>query len=202
MSFLNDSLFQEDPVKTWGASNAENEANYGGVSGFNLKKPSMQQDLGWLGWVGLVGWGGKQSDFAWWNFIMMSEVIPVVSLGGEIPWFQIRLDVVDCCHKVHGKNNPTFQTAIFFRLKIVLQQPLCLVKIHCNQWSAGDSVWWLHCYGIITNSHELMTPTPVEPCCILKKVAISRHFGPSLHVNWTPSWNTQKRPPKWKQQSL
>ena len=44
-------------MKTWGASNAENEANYGGVSGFNLKKPSMQQDLGWLGWVGL-GWVG------------------------------------------------------------------------------------------------------------------------------------------------
>ena len=56
-------------MKTWGASNAENEANYGGVSGFNLKKPSMQQDLGWLGWVGLgwvglgwVGWLGGEAE--------------------------------------------------------------------------------------------------------------------------------------------
>ena len=78
-----------------------------------------------------------------------------------------------------AKTRPSKQQILDLRSK---QQPLCLVKIDCNQWSAGDSVWWLHCYGIITSSHESMTPNPVEPCCILKKVAISGHFGPSLHV--------------------
>ena len=39
-----DSL-QAEPIKTWGSSNAENKANYGGTSAFNLKKPGMQQDL-------------------------------------------------------------------------------------------------------------------------------------------------------------
>ena len=35
---------QAEPIKEWGASNAENKANYGGTSAFNLKKPGMQQD--------------------------------------------------------------------------------------------------------------------------------------------------------------
>lgn len=47
---------EDDPVKEWGSTNAENKANYGGASAWNLKKPAMQQDghatVGWLvGWV-------------------------------------------------------------------------------------------------------------------------------------------------------
>lgn len=46
---------EDDPVKEWGSTNAENKANYGGASAWNLKKPAMQQDdeteklVGWLG---------------------------------------------------------------------------------------------------------------------------------------------------------
>lgn len=38
-------LNEAEPIKEWGASNAENKANYGGTSAFNLKKPGMQQEL-------------------------------------------------------------------------------------------------------------------------------------------------------------
>jgi len=77
---------EDDPVKEWGSTNAENKANYGGASAWNLKKPAMQQDdeteklVGWLvgargqppAGVNLHRWGqscmggGKQfMDFGW-----------------------------------------------------------------------------------------------------------------------------------------
>lgn len=80
---------EDDPVKEWGSTNAENKANYGGASAWNLKKPAMQQDdeteklVGWLvgargqppAGVNLHRWGqscmggGKQfMDFGWWKF--------------------------------------------------------------------------------------------------------------------------------------
>ena len=78
---------EDDPVKEWGSTNAENKANYGGASAWNLKKPAMQQDdeteklVGWLGpgaghrqgptctvW-GQSCMGGEQFiDFGWWKF--------------------------------------------------------------------------------------------------------------------------------------
>ena len=42
---------------TWGATNNENDANYGGVSAINLKKPE-QQKVG----VGRVADGWRASD--------------------------------------------------------------------------------------------------------------------------------------------
>ena len=38
---------QAVPIKPedWGATNAENKANYGGTSAFNLKQPAMQMEL-------------------------------------------------------------------------------------------------------------------------------------------------------------
>eukprot|EP00435_Cladocopium_sp_Y103_P054863 s86_g18.t1 len=38
-------LNEAEPIKEWGASNAENKANYGGSSAFNLKQPAMQKEL-------------------------------------------------------------------------------------------------------------------------------------------------------------
>lgn len=107
---------EDDPVKEWGSTNAENKANYGGASAWNLKKPAMQQDddfrwlVGWLGPTSTVGagvaWGGKQFiDFLLvkisWCFFQV-----IYSLHLEIPWFQIRLAVTRSMEKTK-----TFQTA-------------------------------------------------------------------------------------------
>ena len=73
---------EDDPVKEWGSTNAENKANYGGASAWNLKKPAMQQDDDFRWLVGARGrppaggqlaplglelhGGGKQFiDFGW-----------------------------------------------------------------------------------------------------------------------------------------
>jgi len=78
---------EDDPVKEWGSTNAENKANYGGASAWNLKKPAMQQDVGSLvGWLGLVapvganwhrlgpelhGWRNSSLILVGENFMMM-----------------------------------------------------------------------------------------------------------------------------------
>ena len=65
---------EDDPVKEWGSTNAENKANYGGASAWNLKKPAMQQDdaTGWLvGW--LVGPGA-------------SHLGPTCTVGARVAW--------------------------------------------------------------------------------------------------------------------
>ena len=107
---------EDDPVKEWGSTNAENKANYGGASAWNLKKPAMQQDDG-TGW--LVGWGqgpatgrGQLAPFgarvAWGgnsslilvgeNFMMFFPSHVQFTPGNSL------ISNPTCCHKVHGQN--------------------------------------------------------------------------------------------------
>lgn len=139
---------EDDPVKEWGSTNAENKANYGGASAWNLKKPAMQQDDGTVGW--LVGWLGPGASHRQgptctvWGQSCMGRGNSSLILVGEnfmMMFFSSHLQFTPgnsliwnptCCHKVHGKKpRPSRQRMSELRSK---QPSLCLLKLDRKQW--------------------------------------------------------------------
>ena len=151
---------EDDPVKEWGSTNAENKANYGGASAWNLKKPAMQQDDGTVGW--LVGWlgpgashrlgptstvwgqscmGGGETvhwfwlvKISWWCFFQV-----IYSLHLEIPWFEIRLAVTRSMEKNQDLPDSECQSydlnnrhCVYLNLTANNGKPM----IQCNGWTA------------------------------------------------------------------